>query len=606
MDATRLCLLPHPQRMTMTGGVHRPREGATVFADGPVAQQAGRLVAEALATTRGPLPLTMSRGDDSTVPGAIVRIDPAQVARLQGYRLQVRPDQIRLISHDAAGAYYGAMTLRQIVRQSRQGTPLPCLQIDDWPDFPHRGVMLDISRDKAPTLSTLRGLVDLLAEWKVNQFQLYTEHTFAYRRHRTVWERASPLTADDVRELDAHCRERHVELVPNQNTFGHFERWLRRPAYRDLSECPDGFEQHGRRREPTTLNPLDPRSIELVGELLDELLPHFASRQVNVGCDETWELGQGRSRAACQRQGVGRVYLDFLRQINAITRRHGRTMQFWGDIILHHPALIAELPDDAIALAWGYEADAPFARDCPRFAEAGVPFYVCPGTSSWNSFLGRSDNALANIASAAEHGLAHGAVGLLNTDWGDNGHHQPPAVSWPGYAYGAAASWSLRASGAIDLARALDLHAFHDAAGVMGRAVLDLGEAYQPLQWPGRNGNWFHAAMVRPGFDLTTVTIEHLDAAERRLVEPVQRMVGAKMDRPDAQQIVAELSNAAALARQACQRARAAIAPDAAAQRAALAGELQSILKAYRRLWLARNGPGGLDDSVARFNHLLQ
>ena len=86
-------------------------------------------------------------------------------------------------------------------------------------------------------------------------------------------------------------------------------------------------------------------------------------------------------------------------------------MMFWGDIIIHHPDLIP-LPPDAIALEWGYEADHPFAEHGTQFAQSGIPFYVCPGTSSWISALGRTENAIGNIRNAAENGLKNGAIGV--------------------------------------------------------------------------------------------------------------------------------------------------------------------------------------------------
>ena len=67
--------------------------------------------------------------------------------------------------------------------------------------------MLDVSRDKVPTLATLKRIVDLLERFGYNQFQLYTEHTFAYSRHRAVWKDASPLTAEEIRELEELLRE---------------------------------------------------------------------------------------------------------------------------------------------------------------------------------------------------------------------------------------------------------------------------------------------------------------------------------------------------------------------------------------------------------------
>src|SRR6185295_18746980 len=148
-------------------------------------------------------------------------------------------------------------------------------------------------------------------------------------------------------------------------------------------------------------------------------------------------------RAECQARGTERVYLDFLREVHARVQRRGHRLQFWGDIIVKRPELIAELPRDAIALEWGYEADHPFTEHLELFRRAGLEFYVCPGTSSWNSIAGRSDNAILNLARAAQQGQAAGALGLLTTDWGDHGHLQPLPVSYLGLLLGAGFSWNV-------------------------------------------------------------------------------------------------------------------------------------------------------------------
>lgn len=296
------------------------------------------------------------------------------------------------------------------------------MRIEDWPDFVARSVMLDVSRDRVPTMARLHETIDLLASFKVNQLQLYMEHTFAYVGHEEVWRKASPLTAEENRLLDQYCAERFIELVPNQNSFGHMQRWLRHERYRPLAECPDRIDPAIAMTEPMENRcfcAVDPAVPRLLEELYTELLPNFSSPQFNVGLDETFELGQGRSAAACKEHGAGRVYLEFLKEVYQRVRAHGCTMQFWADIILNHPELIEELPGDGItAMVWGYEAGHPFDDHCARLREAGVPFYVCPGTSSWNSLIGRFPNALQNLAEAARHGCNHGAVGYLITDWG--------------------------------------------------------------------------------------------------------------------------------------------------------------------------------------------
>jgi len=615
-------LLPMPQRLHRLEGSHRLQPERFIWLRGDTSDallRTGRVLQQALASVGPRWELTAARGDDVSRLGAIVHVDQAQVPWPEGYRLIIGADRIHILARDAAGAFYGAMAVRQIARQAAGAGELPCLRIEDWPDFPYRGVMLDISRDKVPTMETLYKLVDLLAEWRINQFQLYTEHTFAYRNHREVWEKASPMTGEQVMALDVYCRERFIELVPNQNSFGHMHRWLKHPRYRHLAETPEGFEYPwgGWSDEPFSLCPLEPGSLELLAELYDELLPHFSSRQFNVGCDETFDLGQGRSGAACEERGVGRVYLEFLLKIHELVQRQGRTMQFWGDIVVHHPELIPELPEGVIALEWGYEADHPFAEDGEKFEQAGVPYYVCPGTSSWNSIAGRTANALGNLWNAAENGQAHGAIGYLITDWGDNGHWQHLPVSFLGYAYGAAVSWAPQANRDLSVVRALDLHAFQDAAAVMGRLAYDLGNAYQEAGVLVPSASLPALRLLYPDRPLAEgrragLTVEGLEGTLEYVDRVMASLSEARMARPDAELIADEFRNGAALLRHACrlgiarlQTEGGEIASIPMETRRALASELEEIMAEYRRLWLRRNRPGGLADSVGRMERLV-
>ena len=149
----------------------------------------------------------------------------------QGYTLTIGDTGVALVGGDDAGCFYGRATLAQLARLHDGGLPIGTIR--DHPDLAIRGVMLDVSRDKVPTTETLYALIDRLASWKVNQVQLYSEHTFAYRNHPEVHADASPFTPDEIRALDAFCRERFVELVPNQNCLGHMNRWLKHPRYHD-------------------------------------------------------------------------------------------------------------------------------------------------------------------------------------------------------------------------------------------------------------------------------------------------------------------------------------------------------------------------------------
>ena len=557
--------------------------------------------------------LHAGRGLPAETVACTLAVMPQAVPQPEGYRLRITPAGIAIHAHDAAGAFYAVCTLNQLLSQAEDAA-LPCMDIHDWPDFPARGVMLDISRDKVPTMATLFALADRLASWKINQLQLYTEHTFAYHNHPLVWAEASPMTGEEILTLDAYCRERFIELVPNQNSFGHMERWLKHAPYAHLAETHEEFETPWgmRMQGPFSLAPEHPGSIALLRELYDELLPHFSSGQFNVGCDETIDLGQGASAAACRERSVERVYLDFLLKVYREVAARGRRMQFWGDIIIHCPELVQELPRDLIALEWGYEADHPFEAHGAEFAAAGVPFYVCPGTSSWCSLAGRTDNALANLLSAAENGLKYGAGGYLNTDWGDRGHWQMLPVSYLGFAMGAAYSWCLATNRDADVPAVVSRFAFDDPSGAMGRAAYEMGNLYQALGVHISNGSplfwalqWAEDGLIQRSRSLNPEVVHATLDAIAAASAPLER---ATMQRGDADLILCEFRFTARLLRHACYRIFMAQETDAARQaaaKAALAVELEGLIEEYRALWLARNRAGGLKDSVARFEELL-
>jgi len=609
-----LTLLPIPRLLEFHDGNYKLDSGKRIALLGTPAQEllfSAQRLHTILCEQQIEWTLAATATGDPQEIGATLRVDSAHVKNAEEYELTITPNGIELVAGSPRGIFYGVCTLVQLITQS-PNHQIPCLHIADYPDFPNRGVMLDISRDKVPTMATLFDLVDLLASWKINQLQLYTEHTFTYRNHREVWEHASPMTEQDILELDRFCRERFIELVPNQNSFGHMRRWLVHPRYRDLAECPDGCDTiWGHFDEPFTLNPLDPRSLALIEELYDELLPNFSSRQLNVGCDETVDLGQGRSKAECEARCIGRVYLDFLLKIYHAVKARNHTMMFCGDIIVQHPELISELPRDVIALEWGYEADHPFDEDGAKFAQAGIPFYVCPGTSSWNSIVGRTDNALANLRNAAENGLKHGAIGYLITDWGDNGHWQYLPFSYIGFAYGAAVSWAFQANRDLDLARATSLFAFSDSTGTLGKIAFDLGNVYQTLGIELHNSTVLFR-MLQWELDsipenISSITPDLLQRTQHAIDRAMKSLHRSKPLRADAKLLIDEFENAAAMLRHACQRGMLALETNPRKTRALkrkLKTDLARLVKDYRKLWHARNRPGGFKDSVARLEKL--
>ncbi len=574
-----------------------------------------------------------------------LKIHRALFHQSESYKIVIDNSGVSILGSDSTGLFYGVITFIQIIELSKQETGknkiiIPYLIIVDWPDFPNRGVMIDVSRDKVPKMETLYDLIDLLSSWKINQIQLYIEHTFAYQGHERVWKDASPFTGEEIIALNRFCQDRFIELVPNQNSFGHFHRWLIHDPYREFAECPDGYENpfsFGTEKEPFSLCPIDPRSLELLDNLYDQLLPNFSSQQFNVGLDETFDLGVGRSSERCLKEGKGTVYLEFLQKIySLVAQKRDKIMQFWADVVFEHPELIPKLPKDVIALIWGYEEEHPFNEQCQIMKKTSLSYYVCPGTSSWNSFAGRTENAIGNLRNAAINGKEYGAIGYLITDWGDHGHLQPFPISFLGFLVGAGLAWNCT-SRTDNIQSLLSIHGFRDTKRVMGKIAYDLGNVYNKFDLTIPNNSVLFLIMLlsaysTPKLIMEKVNLQNLDIAKeylnqlfggvsikelentRQYIDEVSKqLISANIQRKDADLIIREFQWVIDILKFACDFgiARLKIGIDIPVAkipektRSVLIITLKGLIEQHQEIWLHRNRKGGLNDSMNRLKRIL-
>ena len=453
----------------------RPQSGAFRFGPRPVlASPTGSdmLPLEQLARDLARVGRTGARAERNTFGPAAVRIRRDKtIPGQEAYRIVVAADGIEILAAGDAGAYYGVQTLRDLL--AIHGAKLPACVIDDRPDFARRGVYHDCARGKVPKLETLKALVERLAHWKINELQLYVENAFAFKQHPAISRGYSPLTPEEFLELQDHCKRHHVRFVGSLACFGHMERTLCLPQYAHLRE-----KDADRFRGGSTLCPGDPGSIRLVSELFEEFLPLFESEDFNVCCDETWELGAGRSKARADRIGVGRVYLEFLLKIYDLCGKHGKRMNAWADIVLKYPKLLRHLPKDVVMLNWDYNMYGVRVPRTKEIAAAKLPLVVCPGTGGWNSHGTRMTNSMGNVSRFAAQGRKCGAEGLLNTDWGDNGHRNTLGVSLHSFAHGAAQAWHGRAVDDKTFTETFCFHAFGQKSSKLATALRKLGNSY--------------------------------------------------------------------------------------------------------------------------------
>lgn len=403
----------------------------------------------------------------------------------QAYTLTINKNGIVISGNDAAGLFYGIQTLSQIMLS--EGRKLPFCKIEDEPDFRARGFYHDCTRGKVPTLETLFALVDKMAFYKMNELQLYVEHTFAFSKHCDLWAGSNPLTAEEIIKLDDYCLKNHIDLVPSLSTFGHMYMMLRSKRKEHLNELDikaseKSFSFHDRMAH-YTLDCSQKESANLVKEIIDEFAPLFSSKYFNICCDETFDLGKGKNAKKSEDLGNERLYVDFLKPIMQFVKDNGKIPQFWGDIILKAPEMLKEMPEDIIALNWDYSPEITGHSDSKSFSDAGMRFYNCPGVSGWNTTINRIDCATKNIINFAKQGKEFGAEGLLNTDWGDFGNPNLLAFSYHGMLLGGAVGWNVDKNSDTDVFDAsFDLFEFgNDSAGIAN--LLRRADDAQNISW---------------------------------------------------------------------------------------------------------------------------
>lgn len=357
----------------------------------------------------------------------------------QGYHLAIQDGKIEL-SGNSAGIFYAAQTLKQLIEE--YGVMIPCVRIIDAPDILNRGIYYDVTRGRVPKLETLMHLADRLARYKINQMQLYVEHTFAYQKMSEVWRGADPLLPEDILLLDKYCQKRHIELVPSFSSFGHLYHLLASKSYEQYREIEEEIPYSWIARQiHHTIDASNPKSIELIGAMIQEVAPLFSGKHFNICCDETFDMGEGRSKETALKQGKGTVYSDFLSKLCDVVEQTGKIPMFWGDVVVNYPEQLSKIPKNAICLTWGYDRKSS-DKNCALVAKTGRRQYICGGTSGWNRLLCDYSNAWENLMRMSNYAIEYQTDGFLNTDWGDMGHVNCLEGAMSLYVLSAALSWN--------------------------------------------------------------------------------------------------------------------------------------------------------------------
>ena len=470
--ASGLRLIPFPKQVQMQEGHFRLVPDLRLAVTAHAADRfAASLLREELGLSRGaalqessaldatavlPHALILFPGSGRPVPEALVL---PVVESEEAYALSVTPERVLIGARHVQGLLRGVQTARQLVRANVQGDALPALYVSDWPSLRHRGFQDDITRGPSSLLKTLEREVALGAEMKMNVFTYYMEHQYAFSKHPVIGPEDGSLTPDELRQLVAFAARYGTDIIGCQQSFGHFYHILKHKEYAHLRETGG------------ILCPTVEASYQLLDDLYSEQAPLLPFAMFNVCCDETHGLGRGPSGKRAAEIGVGGVYAGHMRRIHDLLKdKYGKRMMMWGDIILRHPENLAQILTDTVMLTWGYQAAASFEHQITPFAESGYEFLVCPGVSCWNRILPDFACATTNIGNFVRDGAKHGAIGMLNTTWDDDGENFF-APNWHGVLWSAECAWNASTTSPKDFNRRIGGVLFGEPGTHFGQAI---------------------------------------------------------------------------------------------------------------------------------------
>lgn len=441
-------LIPLPHQITARDGafsiVHNTAIVLDAAQDGIDFETAKLLQQEIEKATAIKLPIKKGLGSEKNFAKNCICFEYNQKDReSEAYKLMVTPNKITISADCHRGFLYGVSTLIQLCKTSRG--EIGCVDIADEPSYANRGYLLDVSRGRVPTMDSLKAMVDRLSLYKINQLQLYMENCLRLDGFEEIWSQTDPFLPEEILDLDRYCNMRGIELVPCIATFGHLYDLLCSVSfgkYREVDDEQAGiFTWHNRMRHHT-INVADPESFTLITGILDQYITLFHSNKINICCDETFDLGKGKSACLAEKMAYGELYLSYVNKLAEYLQNKGKEVMIWGDVLQKNREMLGELNAKVTCLNWYYDCGAK--EDIFKiFSDHGLKQYACPSVSGYSRLVNEYDKSFTNIREMAQLGNKYHAEGFLNTDWGDCGSINMPALNIPCMIYGAAQGWNV-------------------------------------------------------------------------------------------------------------------------------------------------------------------
>ena len=269
----------------------------------------------------------------------------------EGYALTVENNGITVSSRTAAGVFYGAQTLRNLLRNA--ATPeLKCCRIDDWPDFANRGYSLNLRDIPVTMMPEIKRTMDALASMRINRVIVGFGEAFPYRNNPFT-KRRFTYPAEALREIVDYCHARHIEVVPSLQIWSHALWMTFHPDWDKMRE--------GEPNKPwnNAICPLNEQAREVTRMAIEEQIEFLKPPMFSVAWDEIC-LCPFHVCPRCKKEDPKKLLADYLAFIKGILDKHGVRMLVDQDSFLtsarwqYGDWFRTQLPKNACIDWWSY------------------------------------------------------------------------------------------------------------------------------------------------------------------------------------------------------------------------------------------------------------
>ena len=304
-------------------------------AEGMLKPDATRIVVDAaqkdaLAAVAGVFQADLVAAGDGTIatadkpaPGTIfLTLVKNSEARPAGSYLLKIDDGVVIAADSATGVFYGTRTLLQMLALSKDGT-LPKGTVMDWPDSRGRMLMLDVARKPFP-VPVLKDYMRMMAWYKMNELHLhftdesrgdrYPSFRIESKKFPGLHNKDLFYTWEDLRDLQDFAKARGITIIPEIDMPGHA-----RPLVTYWPELKNP------KLSESQLDLTNPKTIETMKSLLDEMIPLFDAPDFHIGTDEYRTSGL----TAEEQLATGEAFRKFINEMNAYVRSKGKNCRIW-------------------------------------------------------------------------------------------------------------------------------------------------------------------------------------------------------------------------------------------------------------------------------------